>query len=308
MKRTLLAALVAGSSILTSGSHAQLSLLNDEFNSSATLSNWQRIHSVEGWNADQLQTWNIDTSRTGWMRMVPHTSSWFANYRGVLAFKTVSGDFAVTTRVNTTNAAGTAAPGRQFSLAGIMIREPRPIANPAVDWAAGGENYVFLSHGTADSPGTYQYEVKTTEDSTSLLQISSAPTDTTEIRSVRIGGALIMLRRPEGGSWVVHRRYPRSDWDSVTTLQVGLTCYTDWTNVDGTDPFTHNSSPGFAGMPDLVADFDWVRYTEVSVPGAYSGLDLTDSGQVSDAQLLSFMGDALDTGPVPVELDLFVVH
>lgn len=293
------ALLMAAAALASASAPAQLYLMTDEFDSAATLSNWSRIHVAEGWNADQLEVWNIGTTRTGWMTMIPYTSTWYADYRGVLAFKTVTGDFCVTTRVETSNRAATGAPGRDYSLAGIMVREPRAITNPAVDWAAGGENYVFLSHGTANTPGTYQYEVKTTEDSSSNLEISSAPAAITEIRTVRIGSAFIMLRRPDGApSWIVHRRYPRADMPA--TLQVGLTCYTDWPNVSGMDPYTHNSTVNTGANPDLIAQFDYVRYRSVAVPAPYVGLDLTDPLEVSDADLLTFLGDSLDALPVEV--------
>ncbi|MDX2176847.1 MAG: hypothetical protein SF028_10285 [Candidatus Sumerlaeia bacterium] len=270
---------------------AQLSLLNDDFDDPSTLSDWQRVHTVEGWNADQLETWNIDTSRSGWMAMVPYTSTWFANYRGVLAFKEVTGNFAMTIEVESLNRAQTGPPGRQYSLAGIMLRAPRAIT-PAT-WTPGGEDYVFLSLGAANTPGTAQYEVKTTVDSVSVLNIQSAPSTLAEIRSARIGNAFIMLRREAPGPWVVHRRYSRSDMPA--TLQAGITCYTDWENVNGMDPFTHNSTVNTGGQPDLAAFVDYAHFTEVSVPAPLAALNLADPGQVTDSQLLAFLGETLDT-------------
>ena len=149
-----------------------LTIFSDEFDSAQTLANWQRIHQVEGWGNDVLQQFDINTSRPGWMTLAPYTSSWYAEWRGELTFKTVTGDFVITTDVEPRNRAGNGAPGSQYSLAGIMVRAPRTMTSPA-QWTPGGQNYVFLSLGAASNPGTYQYEVKTTSNSVSTLQISS---------------------------------------------------------------------------------------------------------------------------------------
>jgi hypothetical protein len=134
-----------------------LTLLSDEFDAAHTLTNWQRIYQVEGWGNNVLQQFDINNSRAGHMTMVPYTSSWYAEWRGELTFKTVTGDFVITTDVEPRNRAGTGAPGSQYSLAGIMVRAPRTMTNPA-QWTAGGQNYVFLSLGTANNPGSYQFE------------------------------------------------------------------------------------------------------------------------------------------------------
>ncbi|MGB0583200.1 MAG: immunoglobulin domain-containing protein, partial [Limisphaerales bacterium] len=103
-----------------------LSPLSDEFESPSTLPNWQRVYQVEGWGFDQLEQWDINQSNSGRMTMMPHTSSWFEEWRGVQAYKQVTGDFVVTTDVEPTGRSGTGPPNTQYSLAGIMVRAPRP--------------------------------------------------------------------------------------------------------------------------------------------------------------------------------------
>jgi hypothetical protein len=267
-----------------------LAPLCDEFDNAASLPNWQRVYQTEGWNANQLQTFNINTSQAGWMRMVPHASTWYQDYRGELTYKNVGGDFAITTRVRATNRAGTGAPNAQFSLAGIMVRTPRNIT-PAT-WAPGGENYVFLSLGAANNPGTYQFEVKTTTNSVSNLLTAAAPGNEADIQVARLGSSLIMLRRPSGGAWAVHQRYSRPDMPAQ--LQAGLTVYTDWPTASTYTPFNQNSTVILGGNPDLDARFDFVRYRRPIVPAALQGLNFSDPAQVSDAQLLSFLGDNAD--------------
>ncbi len=275
-----------------------LCALSDEFDDPATLAQWSRLYQVEGW-PDQLQSWDIGVSRPGHMRVLPYASSWFEDLRGVLVFKPVTGDFQVSTRFFASNRAQTGAPNALYSLAGLFVRAPRDIEDPS-DWTPGGENYVFLSAGSADQPGTYQYEVKTTEDSESILQISNAcdtPCDALqvfELRAARLEGQhFIMLRREPGSPWQVHRRYPRNNMPP--TLQVGVTGYTDWGSINGVywphNQFGHNNTVILDGNPDLHADFDHVRFQRPRIPAALQGRDFSNPAAVSDAELLSFLGD-----------------
>ena len=182
--------------------------LSDEFGDPTTLADWQRLNDVEGWNANHLQVWDIDTSAPGHMRLQPHTSSWFDNLRGVLVFKPVAGDFVVTTRLtlySRRNPAGPfARPVQSFSLAGLFAHGPRgitaaapdpvPAGDPAwpppaagnpghytTDWAPFTDNYMFLSFGRAgsflpnsDDGSRHQYEVKTTRNGDSRLYFAQS--------------------------------------------------------------------------------------------------------------------------------------
>src|SRR5437667_1848528 len=214
-----------------------LSFLSDEFGDSRTLVNFQRVYQVEGSGANQLQTFDINTSRPGSLVMIPFSSTWYQNFRGELAFKNVTGDFVVTTEVESTGRSGSGAPQSTYSLGGIMVRAVRPgVTNPS-SWTPGGENYVFLSLGAAGIAGAYQFEVKTTSNSVSSLT-SWPATNRAIIQVARVGNALIMLRQQAGGPWVVHRRYSRPDLGR--TLQVGLTTYTDWPTASQYSPAIHN--------------------------------------------------------------------
>jgi len=285
--------LVVGLLLLAAPSHAQIPE-SDEFSNPATLALWQRVDVLEDWGADQLQSVDIDVTRAGHFTLVPHASTWYQDWRGVLVFRPVTGDFVATASVHVERRTGAGAPTSQYSLAGILVRTPRAIT-PAT-WAPGGENYVFLSLGAADQPGSYQHEVKTTEDSVSTLQISPAPGADAEIQVARIGNAFIMLRRPlPAGAWTVHRRYPRSDMPA--TLQVGMTVYTDWPTASTLTPFDHNQTVIAGGNPDLVAQFDYFRFAAPVVPAPLAGLDLTDPGQVTDEQLLDFLGENANPAP-----------
>lgn len=250
--------------------------LSDEFDDASRLSEWLRNDTVEGWNADKLEVWNIDTARAGHMRLVPYASSWYQDFTGAYAFKEVTGDFIVTTRLDVVNRAGSGRPNADFSLAGLMVRAPRGIAaaaaqpdpgpgtvlpwpppddgapnHYATDWQPGTENYIFLSFGYADTgltqpdganPARWHYEVKTTENGTSDLYPrthgvpENEPNATLQI--VRRGSTFVLLRRHGDGPWIVENRFERTDLPA--TLQVGLTTYTDWSTIsagwDFSDP------------------------------------------------------------------------
>lgn len=277
-----------------------LTILSDEFDAAHSITNWQRIYQIEGWGNDALHVFDINTTQPGRMTMVPHTSSWYAEWRGELTYKTVTGDFVITTDVEPRNRAGDGAPGSLYSLAGIMVRTPRTMTTPA-QWTPGGQNYVFLSTGAANSPGTYQYEVKTTLNSQSTLYISNGAPARSSIQVARIGPHLILLRRGQGGAWQVHQRYFRPDMPA--TLQAGLTVYTDWNTCEAVGIQYQNQFVLTNGLrlqngvvlnscnPDLVATFDYVRYARPVVPSNLAGANLSNAGVVSDAQLLTFLGE-----------------
>jgi hypothetical protein len=269
-----------------------LTPLSDEFNDASTLAQWKRVYIVEGWPANQLEVQDINTTRPGHMLMIPFTSTWFNDYRGELTFKEVTGDFVVTTDVEATQRNGTGAPRSRYSLGGIMIRSPRQIT-PAT-WQPGGENYLFLSIGSADQPGTFQFEVKSTVNSNSTLIPTFAGTGHAIIQYARIGPYFIALHSI-GGVWTIHRRYYRPDMPSK--LQVGITVYTDHPTAASVSPFMHNSTVIRAGNPDLVAAFDYFRFARPQVPAPLAGLDLTNTAAVSDSALLGFLG--MNANPTP---------
>lgn len=278
-----------------------LTPLSDEFDDPGSLSQWQRIYKVEGWGNNALQQLDVNTTRPGRLWMVPHTSSWYAEWRGELTFKTVTGDFVITTDVEPRNRAGTGAPNSLYSLAGIMVRTPRTMTHSS-QWTPGGQNYVFLSMGAANQPGSYQYEVKTTLNSSSTLYISNGAPSRATIQVARIGPHLLMLRRDSGGPWRIHQRYFRPDMPA--TLQAGLTVYTDWQVCEtvgypqqNVTVLTNGARLPNGGIvsgtqPDLAASFEYVRYARPGIPPGLRNANLSNAASVSDAQILAFLGDA----------------
>ena len=252
--------------------------LSDEFDMPDSLANWKQVHKTEGWNADQLAKYSAEN---GWLTMVPHTSTWYQDYRGVLVYKEVAGDFVVTTRIRATGRDGKSAPRSMYSLGGLMLRTPRP--DTRATFQPGRENYVFLSLGTADQPGRFQFEVKTTQNSQSDLEKILAPSSDALLQIAKIGRSIILLRN-DGNGWVVQKQYDRQDMPP--TLQVGLTVYTDYPSASRVSAFDHNANVIRGGNPDLTAKFDYVRFRRPAVP---AGLNVS---RASDAELLKFLGAA----------------
>jgi len=283
--------------------------LNDEFDQSATLSHWQNTNIVEGWNAEQLETYNINTNAADKLYMMPYTCGWYNEWRGPLLFKSVSGDFVFTTEVSTSNRAGNGLPQSDYSLAGLMIRTPLNYPNGAYGaggWTSGQQDYVFLSIGYGDdlapcTPATNgpHFEVKSTDNSNSTLCVSPIASTTAQIRLARIGSAIFILYRLPGGEWTLHQRYNRPDLPN--TVQVGFVTYTDWNKWSTYTPSFANShviapglnpdpsnNPSLPFNPDLVAIFEYARFELPRVPPSLAGVDLVSS--TTNAQLLDFLG------------------
>ncbi|WP_309005038.1 hypothetical protein [Pelagicoccus sp. SDUM812005] len=281
-----------------------LSTLSDEFEAASSLSNWSRIFETEGWGADQMQSVDVGESRGGYLTMVPKTSSWYRDWRGILMYKRIAGDFVATMEVEPRNRALDGAPASSYSLAGIMARAPRDSIRQPSDWRANGENYIFLSLGTGNNPGHYQFEVKSTVNSASSLEID-AGAPRAIIQVVRLGEVFLVLRKLEGGDWEVHRRYRRSDMPD--TLQVGITAYTDWESVELMDPFEHNRSSIDGHSPDLNAAIDYFRFKRPRVPAALAGVDFADPLEVPDGQIVALFGDRANRDPLaPPSYDLVI--
>lgn len=266
---------------VSAGADKDIAQLSDEFDNPKTKPSWKHVFQQEGWNANQLERFDINATQPGWMFMMPYTSTWYKDYRGVLAFKDISGDFVMTTRLRVNRRGGEGPPRAQFSLAGIMVRQPHQ------KWAPGQENYVFLSIGSADNPGNYQFEVKTTINSDSQLRISPTGSGEAILQAARIGSYLILLKN-ENGVWSVHQRYHHPALSGP--VQAGLTCYTDWPNASKLGPQEHNDTVIRNGSPDLVVVYDYVRYRRPKVPASWAGKRLDSPQAVPDQELLQYLG------------------
>ncbi|QDU51547.1 Calx-beta domain protein [Gimesia panareensis] len=299
-----------------------LTALSDDFENAATLTDWQRIYQTEGWSSDQLETWDINQSQPGRMVLMPYTTVWYQDYRGPMVYKEITGDFVVTTQVHISDRdeigdsdLDDVPNGSQYSLGGLMIRTPRDITNPEVDWSPGshqndgtnnGENYVFFSLGWGSSGNQFQTETKTTRNSSSTLVLQNRGDNSViNLQIARIGDSVYTLFQIPGEDWVLNNRYHRPDLPD--TLQVGMVAYTDWTKANDYDPFYLNNNALHPGgydptpfedfQPDLVAGFDFIQFDRPEIPPDLQGLDLRT--QTTDQQLLSFLGGNVNAPDLP---------
>lgn len=291
--RALLAALCAFGALAALAAPLasdDLAALNDEFGDARTLARWTRHDVAEGWPS-QWRTLDVNTTSPGHLYLEPFTSAWWAGFRAPLLYKTVTGDFVVTARVQATGLQG-GVPQRAWSLMGLMARAPLPDPSPE-RWDPSRENWVFLTVGTANLPGVPQIEDKTTEGGESRLRVLAARPGWVDLRLARVGRAIVLLRRYEGEGWAVHQRFDRPDLPAA--LQVGVNAYTDWPTLERRvgsgelDARTYNARVYRDGRPDLAGRVDWVRFRRPALPPDLRGVNLA-SPAVSDARLLAAFG------------------
>ena len=73
------------------------------------------------------------------------------------------------------------------------------------------------------------------------------------------------------------------------TLQVGMTVYTDWSNVEKVNPEKHNQMIIRNGNPDLRAQFDFFRFKRRSISDDYQNLNFMNPSEVSDEVILQIV-------------------
>ena len=286
------------------------------FDDICSIDQWLDIQVTEGWNIQALETHDISLTNPGSFTMMPYTVTWYADWRGPLIYKLIQSDFVLTGNVTVTNRDEDAIPGSAYSLGGLMVRNPKTLTNGPIGWVPGQEDYVFLSIGRGANnhpscPGCAapHFEVKSTNNSNSILNLSSIPTNTADIRMIRLHPYVLILYRFPGDPWVVHRRYFRDDL--ADTVQVGMVTYTDWDKASTYVNTFHNShvlnedldpdpsnNPGLPFTPDIISRYDYLDLQETVMPVEWVGLDLMNVNQVSDAAILNVYGSAIPT-PFP---------
>jgi len=286
---------------------AQIDTLSDEFNRTCNFGDWKDLDVEEGWNASHMEEIDVDGEVAGHMNMMPYSTAWFQDRRSNLYYKEVAGDFVFTTKVYATNRDETSYPGPTYSLSGAMLRSPKDITDASTEWVAGDENYVFLAlgnaatnHPTCSGCPAPHFEVKSTTNSSSSLNVTSIDTAAAVIRIARIDNAVLVLYALPGEDFQVRQRYNRGDMPD--TLQVGLVAYTDWGNTGGFNQTFHNLyvmntdlypdqlnyMPTF--NPQIKAHFDYARFTDLDIPVEYEGANFLNTAEVTDAELVSIFG------------------
>ncbi|MEQ1505312.1 MAG: hypothetical protein ABMB14_23980 [Myxococcota bacterium] len=259
---------------VTTTTEDPLAALSDEFDVDG--GEWAWLHDAETL-PNRVSAWDVGATDPGWLRIVPTASAWFDQYRGLFRFVALSGDFALTTRVSAADLARAGAPDTTFAIAGAMVRAP----------GDGLEDWMVVAVGTGQEPGVWTTEIKNTEDGASLRNELPASDGDTTLRIARVGGLVVALL-DDGIGWSVRGRELRDDLPRM--VQVGLAVAADFETCGllGTAGYDAGVIPGAA---DLDVRFDYARFRTPVVPEALSG---RDPNSLSDPELLSFLGDALD--------------
>ncbi len=262
-----------------------LAALGDEFDDPRSLASWKDLAQVEGF-PNWIEQLDVNATSPGELYLVPRQSGWFEDFRGVYLYKEVTGDFDVTTRI-LANGKQDELPTLIYSLSGIMVRAPRAITMES--WEPGQENWMFITTGYGDNhpgrAGKRQIEIKTTQNSRSVLRLVPVKGTYIDLRVVRVGATFVMLFREEGKPWRLAQRYHRPDMPA--SVQVGLNAYSSG-SVEGNDERTYNSRvtppPG-----DLIVRADYVRFRRpaLSTPQQARFADRA----AKNAELLALIGE-----------------
>ncbi|MEM7515160.1 MAG: DUF1349 domain-containing protein, partial [Bacteroidota bacterium] len=228
------------------------------FDKAESISNWTSFHESEDWPDHSLKV-NIDTDSKENFHLEPNTGFWYGEVHcGPYYFKEVEGDFTVTTRVKASGRY-TSVPQKLFSLAGLMIRSPRP--GGVAKTEKGHENWLFLSTGYAKGKNQAQFETKLTIKGKSKLKILPAPEGWVEMAITR-EGEQFTLSVKKNGEWEVLRTLTHPNMQG--RLQVGMIAYTDfnakmkWRYIFSRASL--NTTVFTDGDPDLIARFDYIRF------------------------------------------------
>jgi hypothetical protein len=199
-----------------------LASLDDEFD--GDLSGWA-IHNPAAASVTLLE---------GALRIVPAAfTQWYGTDEAVHVHKSVSGNFAITTRMTVTDlAGGSAAAGDPYRVGGLLLRDP-----------AGGPNTVHMGIGRMNDAWVSTV-TKSTDDGQSTIGTTPWAGDTVaEMRLCRVGDDVQALIRMPGEAWTIIDSVVRPDLPS--TLAAGPMAYAG------------------SATADLQASAEWVRFRAV---------------------------------------------
>jgi hypothetical protein len=142
---------------------------------------------------------------------------WYHEAAGPLVYKTVTGNFRVSTVARARKASDPAQfTGNGYQFGGLMAR------SPASDDPGGQEDHVFNVVGYRGEH--LSVETKTTKKDKSFVQGPPWPSGDAELRICRVNGRFHLYKRAVGDTkWEVAVSYKRPDLPA--TLQVGLIAY-----------------------------------------------------------------------------------
>ncbi len=272
---------------ITTNASQDLRSLSTRFDRPESLQGWQELQ-VDGW----MRKWETPTVKNGSLVLQPKSSGWFEDNQAGHLYRQVTGDFIVTTRIRV-EGTQKSMPQRSFSLAGLLIREPRTFTKES--WTPNNENWLFFSIGTAFPAGSSQFEMKSTSNSLSTLKIADAPEGWMRLRVARSGELFTLLYQEENSDqWQVLEQFIRPDLPE--TLNVGLTAYADWDSVapDYPNYQKYNENGASTQNADLVAyveSIDFRRPMTPRFPLATLDPRVSFDPQLSEARMKDLMAD-----------------
>ena len=243
----------------------QTSKLDDEFDDPLSINEWKLFHQEEAWPNHVLKL-DIDSSTAGCLHVEPEVGFWYGEVHcGPYLYREIEGDFTAVTSIKVSGKTSEV-PLRLFSLAGLMVRSPRPVDTSKDD--KNQENWLFLTTGfakkTKSAPVGPQFETKVTINSNSSLEIFTAPQGWIEMAISRIGSVFYLSYRADDGSWVCLREIAHPHM--ATQTQIGFIAYTDFNNKMKRRYLMSrkklNTTVYKDGKPDLVARAEYFRITK----------------------------------------------
>jgi hypothetical protein len=142
---------------------------------------------------------------------------WFNDGEGPFVYKTITGDFTVTTVAHAEDPANPGqAPPTQYRLGGLLVRDP--------GGGPGTRNSAHVALGAGDVAHPVTVEDKTTVASSSNYLFYSIPTPDIELRITRSGTTIDLYYRAIGaGTWTFARSHAHPELPA--TIQVGMMVY-----------------------------------------------------------------------------------
>ena len=177
------------------------------------------IAGYDGWQLINPQDVDIGSTDAGLAMTLNKRALWFQASKGVLFYTTISGNFRITSTVETQKTSDSSQdPGGNgiTELAGLMARAVRT-----------SENYVFVAVG-ADASG-FTVETKSTTNNHSKFEQPTWASGDAELKLCRVGDDFTLWKREvnSGDDFTLAATYKRPDL--AGELELGANIYADAT-------------------------------------------------------------------------------
>lgn len=216
---------------------------SDDFSDPETLAAFWQIRDVVEGTPAQYTTLDIDLTRAGYLTVLPTTSGWYNDFDGPFVYTLLSGDFMVETEVEALDLAGAGPPTQFYNSAGIMIRDPNH--GPGIER--------WLTHNVGFQDNQIGTERKNTAGSASQLVITPG-VHKGRLRMCRVGSTVVLTRRLDDEAEYTEA-FTYNLLGFPDEVQVGMNV-TAWNSL--------SAMPDFKQVPDLLAQWNYIRLYEIS--------------------------------------------